>query len=86
MITENTHVEYNSAVKEEREDTVKPLNGCVILQTADKNWNPSLLDENARLFFKVRDDGTLFISTDYSDFMFFIPLHGPYMHIWSHAT
>lgn len=24
------------------------------LQTADENWNPSLLDESSRLFFKVR--------------------------------
>ncbi|XP_029017431.1 vacuolar protein sorting-associated protein 13A isoform X2 [Betta splendens] len=30
------------------------------LQTADKNWNPSLLDENARLFFKLVQLDSLF--------------------------
>ncbi|XP_067376850.1 vacuolar protein sorting-associated protein 13A isoform X3 [Channa argus] len=30
------------------------------LQTADKNWNPSLLDENSRLFFKLVQLDSLF--------------------------
>uniref|UniRef100_A0A665TDV3 Vacuolar protein sorting 13 homolog A n=1 Tax=Echeneis naucrates TaxID=173247 RepID=A0A665TDV3_ECHNA len=36
------------------------------LQTADENWNPSLLDENSRLFFKVRN------STTYEQYLYFI--------------
>lgn len=29
------------------------------LQTADENWNPSLLDESSRLFFKVRSSANV---------------------------
>lgn len=29
------------------------------LQTADENWNPSLLDESSRLFFKVSSSATV---------------------------
>lgn len=30
-----------------------------VLQTADANWNPSLLDESSRLFFKVRSSAAV---------------------------
>uniref|UniRef100_A0A673CML0 Vacuolar protein sorting 13 homolog A n=1 Tax=Sphaeramia orbicularis TaxID=375764 RepID=A0A673CML0_9TELE len=45
----NIHVRY--------EDDLCHLNSYVFvfLQTADENWNPSLLDENSKLFFKVRN-------------------------------
>uniref|UniRef100_A0A3Q1GUY5 Vacuolar protein sorting 13 homolog A n=1 Tax=Acanthochromis polyacanthus TaxID=80966 RepID=A0A3Q1GUY5_9TELE len=48
----NIHVRY--------EDDVNPHNTLLVLQTSDENWNPSLLDENSRLFFKLVQLDNLF--------------------------